>query len=690
MHVTRVSRERPRVKGTAPRLADPELVATQDRLREAHEVARLSSWEWRPDSNKVFVFQALVEKRDLSGASLNLDALLGGMSLEDRAIARADLAEMVSGEREVSNRRHRYALPGGPAWIETRTRAIRDRDGRLSSVRGTSQEVTEQHLATQELADGRDFFQATLDSLPTEIAVLDQDGQVIMCNLAWSALAAANDVAGGAELGFNYLGACDAAENELAGLLGSGLREIMAGARAVFTIEYPRHDPGPERWFVLRAARYEGSGPARVVIARDEVSGRRTAELESLQSQRSLLAARNYLSAVADGMGEGLCTTDTKGRIVYINDAAERLLGWSGELARGRAMHGLVHSRHHDGSEFPAGDCPILRASQNGVAIRVEDDQFLCRDGTVLPVAYTAAPFVTDDGIVGCAVVFKDITERKAREQTMERDVDALAWLDRIRSALAEDRFELYAQPILDLRSGAVVQRELLLRMRARDGTIIAPGSYLPFAEQYGLIADIDRWVVERATEIAARLGPVQLNLSATSIGNPTIVDWIELCLLRTGADPASLVIEITETALIADEASAKVFADRLHLLGCRLALDDFGTGYGGFTYLKQLPVDLLKIDVEFVRDLSTNDASRHVVTAVVALARAFGLQTVAEGVEDATALDMIRELGVDFGQGYHIARPAPIGQPFTTAMPAVLISPALQAIPNEQNGLRT
>jgi EAL domain-containing protein (putative c-di-GMP-specific phosphodiesterase class I) len=122
-------------------------------------------------------------------------------------------------------------------------------------------------------------------------------------------------------------------------------------------------------------------------------------------------------------------------------------------------------------------------------------------------------------------------------------------------------------------------------------------------------------------------------------------------------------VFELTETAVVQDKAATENFALRIHGLGCRLALDDFGTGYGGFTYLKQLPIDFLKIDIEFVRDLATNPASRHVVEAVVALATGFGLQTVAEGVEDSQTLEMLREYGVDYAQGYHVGRPAPLEQ---------------------------
>ena len=278
-----------------------------------------------------------------------------------------------------------------------------------------------------------------------------------------------------------------------------------------------------------------------------------------------------------------------------------------------------------------------------------------------MPVAYTAAPFETDDGVQGCVVVFEDISERKAHEESLEREAEKLSWIGRIQEALAEDRFELFAQPIIDVRSGEVVQNELLLRLRESDGAIVAPGAFLQIAEEYGLIDDIDRWVIGRAAEIAAAGRPVEVNLSARSVGDRAILDHIERCIEDRGLDPKVLVFEITETALIKDAAAALAFAERLHELGCKLALDDFGTGYSGFTYLKQLPLDYLKIDIEFVRDLATNPASSHVVKAVVALARGFHLKTVAEGVEDAETLVLLGELGVDLAQGYHIARPGPI-----------------------------
>jgi EAL domain-containing protein (putative c-di-GMP-specific phosphodiesterase class I) len=199
-------------------------------------------------------------------------------------------------------------------------------------------------------------------------------------------------------------------------------------------------------------------------------------------------------------------------------------------------------------------------------------------------------------------------------------------------------------------------------------GEVIAPGRFLPVAEEYGLITEIDRWVIMQSAQLAAQGHHIELNLSAHSLATARLSNKFEDVLRRTGADPALITIELTETALVKDERAATIFIEHMKALGCKLALDDFGTGYGSFTYLKHLPFDYLKIDTEFVCDLVDNEASRHVVNAVVSLARAFGQQTIAEGVEDELTLNLLCELGVDFAQGYVIARPAPVSDVFASA----------------------
>ena len=153
----------------------------------------------------------------------------------------------------------------------------------------------------------------------------------------------------------------------------------------------------------------------------------------------------------------------------------------------------------------------------------------------------------------------------------------------------------------------------------------------------------------------------IQANLSAASIGTSDLLPFIQQQIREAHVDPADLVFEITETALMHDITAGEAFARGLTALGCGLALDDFGTGFGSFTYLKRLPITHLKIDVEFVRDLPSNPANRHVVKAIMSLPRAFGLKTIAEGVEDEQALTLLRAEGVDFAQGFHLGRPRPI-----------------------------
>jgi PAS domain S-box-containing protein len=513
------------------------------------------------------------------------------------------------------------------------------------------------------LESASDFWQGTMDSLDAHVAVLDPEGEIVAVNQAWRRFEEENGTCNGT-IGENYLalGSTDG-PNASGARARAGVEALLQGEGERFSMEYAARGTGGERWFALTATRFSGTGPVSVVVAHHDITERRIMEEEALN-------ARNHLAAVTDSMGEGLLVLDSAGRVTLMNEAAEEMLGWRLKDLRGRVMHDLVHYRRPDGSPQPAAASTILQTLELRATIRAEDEIFMRRDGTELPTSYTAAPLVTSEGLEGCVIVFTDATLRQAEQRELRRKLDALSWAGRVQDALREERFVLYAQPILDLATDEVVQHELLLRMREPNGEIVGPGSYLQIAEEHHLIGDIDRWVIRRASQLAARGLPVELNVSGGSISDPKLITHIEACLQETGADPALLVFEITETALVSDEEAGRNFVQRVHELGCKLALDDFGTGYGGFTYLKQLPVDYLKIDIEFVRDLCTSEASLHVVEAVVNLARGFGMFTVAEGVEDAETLSLLKTLGVDYAQGYHIARPAPLEDAFADDTP--------------------
>jgi|GEM_PF-624652 len=402
-----------------------------------------------------------------------------------------------------------------------------------------------------------------------------------------------------------------------------------------------------------RLARDSQGNPTAIVGVAVDISARVAAETELLES-------RNYARAVTEFMGEGLLTLDTTGRVTYVNRAAEALAGWSAAELRGRRIEELIGPAEGDGPPRPFAETPIGASLAGERTVRVEDELFTTRSGESMPVAYTATPFETDEHLRGCIVLFQDITARKRREEEHRRDAEKLSIIAMVERALLEERFVLHAQPIIDLQSGAVVQYELLLRMVEPDGAIVAPGAFLPVIERTALVGEIDWWVIKQATRLAGSGCPVQLNLSARSVGDPDVLEHFERCMLQHRVKPGLIVVEITETAIVEDQDAAREFAEGLHALGCEIALDDFGTGYGTLTYLKQIPVDYLKLDIEFVRDLTSNSGSRHVVGAVLTLARNFKLRTIAEGVEGAETLALLASLGVGFAQGYHIARPGP------------------------------
>ncbi|HEX4109621.1 MAG TPA: EAL domain-containing protein [Solirubrobacteraceae bacterium] len=249
--------------------------------------------------------------------------------------------------------------------------------------------------------------------------------------------------------------------------------------------------------------------------------------------------------------------------------------------------------------------------------------------------------------------------------EVIERQARA-SWTQRLRGALDEERFLVYAQPIADLSTRAIVRCELLMRLPDADGRPIAPKAFLPTAERTGLIVDIDLYMITRAIELLGRvpasaLATAQVNVSGRSIADEALPRTVAALLTESSIDPSRLVFEITETTAISTMERVRGFARALRSVGCGFALDDFGAGFASFYYLKHLPVDTLKIDRDFVRNLPSSRTDQLVVKHVVEIAAALGLQTIAEGVEDQTTLDMLIERGVDMAQGFHIGPPAPL-----------------------------
>ena len=251
-----------------------------------------------------------------------------------------------------------------------------------------------------------------------------------------------------------------------------------------------------------------------------------------------------------------------------------------------------------------------------------------------------------------------------------------MQWISRIQAALDNDCFELYLQRIQDINYPDTTTQhyEVLLRMVGEQGEIIPPGAFLPAAERFNLIGSIDRWVVEK---VFAKLHDhkkrqnlpdqlmIAINLSGASMANEELLDRISVLLDESDISADSFCFEVTETATIANLKKATLFLSKLRSKGCKIALDDFGSGLSSFTYLKELPVDYLKIDGYFVKDIAVDGIDRAFVQSINQIGQVMGLETIAEFVENTPILQILTEIGVNYAQGYGIHNPTPFDEVF-------------------------
>ena len=374
---------------------------------------------------------------------------------------------------------------------------------------------------------------------------------------------------------------------------------------------------------------------------------------EQRRIEGAVAAKHHQLQSIIDNSPLVIYAKDAEHRYLIANRELELMLGLPAGGAVGRADDELLSEEQAAArrlADQKVLDSGLTSAAEEELSIAGRERAYLLH----------RFPLREADGSVyGVCGIGTDITERREREDTLRAKLE---WSVRIRRAIDEDRLVLHGQPIVDIASGEAVQEELLVRMIGEDGQLVMPGVFLPPAERFHLVPTIDRWVICQAAQLAAERR-VEVNLSGQSIGDSALPDYVEGQLRDAGADPSNVVFEITETAAARDIGQATRLAERLSALGCGFALDDFGTGYGSFTYLKHLPVDYIKIDMEFVRNLKPGSPDVQVVSAIIDVARKFGIQTVAEGVECQETLELLAELGADFAQGYHLGFPAPVAE---------------------------
>jgi len=269
----------------------------------------------------------------------------------------------------------------------------------------------------------------------------------------------------------------------------------------------------------------------------------------------------------------------------------------------------------------------------------------------------------------------------KPDDVELARRADEMSWVLRIQQTLDDGRFRLFGQRIHPLGNGGgngqaeagdegALFFEVLLRMIDDDDRLLAPASLVRAAERYGVMREIDRWVLERALDAVEqsapsaveRLGTCAVNLSGVSLSDPTFLRFAVDCLEAHDVPPEKLCFEITETAAIANLRLARRLIRELSELGCRFALDDFGSGMSSYSKLKGLPVQYLKIDHTFIRDLANNPLDRAMVQSIHQMAHVLGIETIAEGVSSEPLLERLRQIGVDYVQGFWLDRPGPLG----------------------------
>jgi PAS domain S-box-containing protein len=500
--------------------------------------------------------------------------------------------------------------------------------------------------AREAVAASEELLRTVFDGAPVGITVIGADDRWLRVNRELCRMLGyePNELIGASFLDFTHPDDVADDRQQIAGLVAGELNTQTWEKRYL-------HKNGSVVWVHVRREmiRSETGEPLYLVSHLQDITERRVAQAQRRESDRRL-------HAIIDNSPLLVSVKGKDHRYQLVNREFQEWCGLSDNRIVGRSAEEIssapVFADEH------AKDQLVLdgRGPQ-------QDEDTIWRDDTKRVYLTTRFPLFDDSGQVNAVCCTStDITERRREERAKRERLQSSA---QIHEALAQDRFVLQGQPIINLASRQIEQAELLIRMRRTTGgtDLVPPGEFLPAAERFGFIGVVDQWVIDQAIQHAADGHRVEVNLSAKTISDVAEVDRIERAVLASGCPPENLIFEITETAVADHLDSARRFAARLRTLGCAFALDDFGVGHGTFTYLKHLAVDYLKIDLQFVRD---HDANRQVVEAIIGVANQFEIKTVAEGIEDEATLEALLTMGVDYAQGYWIGRPAPLHELWT------------------------
>lgn len=552
---------------------------------------------------------------------------------------------------------------------------------------------------------GRSTAWDTLDSLGEGIVTTDVSGRIDYLNRAAEQLVG---VSGADAMGKTITDIITLVDESDRRSLGDPVRQclttqakVTVGRRGLMI----SRDGGEERSVELTVTPLKGQ---RGDLAGTVIAVRDVSELRGITRQMSYQASHDPLTGLVNRreferrMEEALESTHASAarhvlcyldldRFKVVNDSCGHMAGDT--MLREVAALVKAAVRDSDTAGRLGGDefgllltgCPLEKARQiaDDVVRKVSEYRFVWKDKIFnIGVSVGLVEVSRESGVVdeimsaadsACYVAKKQgnhVHVYSARDESVARHRGEIQWLQRLQTALKDNRFELMAQPII-ATPGVTRGPALEVLLRLQDESIpggISPVEFLRAAERYRLMTDVDRWVVQAALTALARgairVPPdrsIAINLSGQTLGDPQFLEFVVEVLDRTGVDADKVCFEVAENSVITNIEHAQRFIGVLHGMGCRFALDDFGRGLSSFGNLKNLSLDYLKIDGSFIRNLGIDSVNQAMVAAMIKLARTLNFQVVAEQVEDVSALEAATRMGVDFVQGYHLGRPQPL-----------------------------
>jgi diguanylate cyclase (GGDEF)-like protein/PAS domain S-box-containing protein len=620
----------------------------------------------------------------------------------DMARVQNKMREHLDGKTPLFESMHRMRHQNGDwRWMSSRAKAILDRNGRLIRLLGVEVDITERKLYEEALFREKESAQITLQSIGDGVITTDANCNVEYVNPVAEDLTGWKvDDGSGRPIDEIFRGfheeTCEPLENPLS--VAIRRNRAIKSVRPTLLI---RRD-GNELYIESTASPIrdgKGNVTGGVLVFHDVSESRELNRRLSYHASHDILTGlvnrrefesrleRALKSAKARETSYAVCYLDLD-QFKIVNDscghsAGDALLGQLGALLKSKIRWRDTLARL-GGDEFGVllESCSLEEAMQTAESLRlaIGEYKFMWDERSFrLGVSIGVVPITADNEDVAALLSAADSACAAAKEagrnrihSFQENDIDLMRrrremqWAARINNALEENRFELFRQTIQPLQADEQgAHYEILLRMRDENGGIISPGLFIEAAERYGITPGIDRWVIRSAfrwlvseADERERLALCSINLSGQSLGDEKFLPFVVDQFQMSGLDATKICFEITETAAIASYSQANRFINALKELGCKFALDDFGTGLSSFGYLKHFPVDFLKIDGSFVKEILHDPIDREMVRSINEIGHLTGKQTIAEFAENEEIITMLRGMGVDYAQGYGVSEP--------------------------------